>query len=153
MAKTAVALFENPGSVDEVVRDLEAGGFTRADIRILGEPREMAGGGVMNISRIDFEVDLTRELTAIGAAEPDAEAYVRGVQRGGVIVFATGSDEKANAAAEMMNRHHAAEVEQLSASDLHLPSMENYEMANQRDNSVQTGRARSSGGGARLFTW
>jgi len=27
MAKAAVGLFENPGLVDEIVRDLEAGGF------------------------------------------------------------------------------------------------------------------------------
>lgn len=39
MAKTAVGLFENPDLVDEVVRDLEAGGFPRKDVRILGEPR------------------------------------------------------------------------------------------------------------------
>ena len=45
MAKTAVGLFENPGSVDEVVRDLEATGFPRKDVRVLGEPREMAGSG------------------------------------------------------------------------------------------------------------
>jgi hypothetical protein len=49
MAKTAVGLFENPDLVDEVVRDLEAGGFPRKDVRILGEPREMAGSGVMDI--------------------------------------------------------------------------------------------------------
>ena len=81
MAKTAVGLFENPDLVDEVVRDLEAGGFPRKDVRILGEPREMAGSGVMDISHTDFEVELTRELKTIGATEADAEAYVQGVRR------------------------------------------------------------------------
>ena len=51
MAKTAVGLFENPSSVDEVVRDLEASGFPRKDVRVLGEPREMAGSGVMSMAR------------------------------------------------------------------------------------------------------
>ena len=51
MAKTAVGLFENPGSVDEVVGDLVASGFPQNDIRVLGEPDEMAGSGVMSIPR------------------------------------------------------------------------------------------------------
>ena len=49
MPKTAVGLFENPVLVDEVVHDLLASGFHQNDVRILGEPREMAGGGVMSI--------------------------------------------------------------------------------------------------------
>ncbi len=69
MAKTAVGLFENPGSVDEVVRDLEASGFPKDDVRVLGEPREMAGSGLMSTPHTDFEVDLIRDLRAIGAAE------------------------------------------------------------------------------------
>lgn len=153
MAKTAVALFENPGSVDEVVRDLEANGFPREDLRVLGEPREMAGAGVMSIPHTDFEVDLFREFRTIGAAEADAEAYVQGVRRGGVIVFATGSAEKADAAAEIMNRHRAVEIEELNASEPHLPSTDAGDMAPGRESSVQAGRVRSSGGGARLFVW
>ncbi len=153
MAKTAVGLFENPASVDEVVRDLEASGILSKDVRVLGEPREMAGSGVMSIPHTDFEVGLTRDLTAFGVVEADAEAYVRGVRRGGVMVFATGSGEKADAAAEIMNRHHAVEIEELSASRPELPSAHNGEAPPVRDLSVQTGRSRSAGGGARLFVW
>lgn len=153
MTKTAVGLFENAGSMGDLVRELEAGGFTRTDIRVLGEPREMAGSGMMSIPRTDFEVELTRDLMTIGATRTDAEAYVRGVRGGGVIVFATSSDEKADAAAEIMNRHHAVEVEKLSASEPHLSSTDHYETAPRRDSAVQTGRSRSRGGGARLFTW
>ena len=58
----------------------------------------------------------------MGALEADAEAYVRGVRRGGVLVFATGSSEKADVAADIMNRHHAVEIEKLSASEQSLPS-------------------------------
>jgi hypothetical protein len=81
----------------------------------------MAGSGVMSTPHTDFEVDLIRELRTIGAAEADAEAYVEGVRRGGVMVFATGSDEKADAAAEIMNRHGVVEIEELSASQLMRP--------------------------------
>ena len=67
MARTAVGLFENPGAVDNVVRDLEASGFSRADVRVLGEPRDMPGSEPMSIPRTDFEVDLTRELDDDGS--------------------------------------------------------------------------------------
>jgi len=143
MAKTAVGLFENPSSVDDVVHELEASGFPRNDVRVLGEPREMAGSGVMSAPHTDFEVDLIRVLRTIGAAEADAEAYVEGARGGGVMVFATGSDEKADAAAEIMNRHGVVEIEKLSASQLHLPGTDCDDMAPVRDSSVQAGRIRS----------
>jgi len=154
MAKTAVGLFENPGSVDEVVRDLVAIGFPQNDIRVLGEPDEMVGSGVMSIPHTDFEVDLIRELRTIGAAEADAEAYVEGVRRGGVMVFATGSGEKADAAVEIMNRHRAVEIEELGVFEPHLPGTHrDDQLARGRNSSVQVGRFRSSGGGARMFVW
>jgi hypothetical protein len=154
MGKTAVGLFENPGSVDAVVRDLVACGFSQNDIRLLGEPEEMAGSGVMSIPHTDFEVNLIRELRTIGAAEANAEAYVEGVRRGGVMVFATGSGEKAGTAVEIMNRHRAVEIEELSASEPHLPGTHrDDQLARGRNSSVQVGRFRSPGGGARLFVW
>jgi hypothetical protein len=107
----------------------------------------------MSTPHTDFEVELTRELKTIGAAEADAEAYVRGVRRGGVMVFATGSGEQADAAAEIMNRHCAVEIEELSASVPHLPSTVGDDVAPGRDGSVQAGRVRSPGAGARLFVW
>ncbi len=154
MAKTAVGLFENPGSVDELVRDLEASGFLRDDVRVLGEPREMPGSGLMSTPHSDFEVALVRDLKAFGVIEVDAEAYVQGVRRGGVMVFATASGEKANAATEIMNRHGAVEIEEIGAPQPHLPGTENHDgLAHGGHGSIQVGRFRSPGSGARLFVW
>ena len=155
MAKTAVGLFENPGSVEEVVRELKASGIPQKDVRVLREPREMAGSGVMSTPHTDFEVDLIRDLRAIGAAEADAEAYVRGVRRGGVMVFATGSGEQADAAVEIMNHHCAVEIEELNTSVQYLPGTvsKGDDVVPGHDGSVQVGRVRSPGDGARLFVW
>lgn len=38
MPKTVVGLFENPGLVDGVVREMEALGFPRKEVRTLEEP-------------------------------------------------------------------------------------------------------------------
>jgi hypothetical protein len=152
MAKTAVGLFENSGSADGVVRDLTAKGFLQKDIRVLGEPVEMPGSG-LSTPHTDFEVDLIRDLTAFGVVEGDAEAYVQGVRRGGVMVFATGTGKNADQAAEIMNCHGALEIEKINAPRPVLPNADIDEKIPVRDPSTQIGRVRSPGSGARLFVW
>jgi hypothetical protein len=153
MARTAVGLFENSGSADGVVRDLTAKGFLQKDIRVLGEPIEMPGSGLMSTPHTDFEVGLVRDLTAFGVIEADAEAYVQGVRRGGIMVFATGSGKNADQAAEIMNCHGALELEEISATQPDLPDTEIVDEIAVRDPSTQAGRVRSAGSGARLFVW
>ena len=153
MSKTAVGLFENPGVAHQVVHDLDAIAFPRSEIHILGEPRDMGDSGIMGTPHHDFEVGLGRELKAIGASEREANAYVQGVRRGGAIVFATGSNEQVDSAAEIMNRHGAVEVEELIGREPKTGSMIDENMAAVHDGSVQTGRTRQRGGGARMFVW
>ena len=154
MAKTAVGLFENSILVDEVVRDLAASGFPQKDVRVLGEPIEMAGSGVMSTPHTDFEVGVIRDLMAFGVVEADAEAYVEGLRHGGVMVFATGFGEKAEEAAEIMNSHGAMDIEKISASRPELPRPDDDEQIPVRNPSIQTGRLRSPArSGARLFVW
>jgi len=153
MAKTAVGLFENSEVADEVVRDLVANGFLKNDVRVLGEPREMAGSGLMSTPHTDFEVQLTRDLIVFGVLEAEAKDYVQGVRRGGVMVFATGAGDRAQAATEIMNSHGAVEIEKISAARPELPRADQGEELPVHDPSVQTGRFRSPGSGARLFVW
>jgi len=153
MSKTAVGLFENPGVADQVVHDLDASAFPRGEIRILGEPRSMGDTGIMGTPHTDFEVGLDREIQAVGASEREANAYVQGVRRGGVLVFATGSNAEVDKAAEIMNRHNAIEVEELIGREPNTGSMIDENMPAVRDISAQTGRTRQSGGGARMFVW
>ena len=153
MSEATVGLFENSSLAGQIVRDLEAGGFPWKDIRVLSEPREIAGRGMMSTPHTEFEAELVRGLRTIGAAEVDAKAYVEGVRRGGIIVFATGSGEKLNTATEIMNRHHAVEIEELGVPETHLSGANGGNMTPRRKNSEQTGRIRSTAGGARLFVW
>jgi hypothetical protein len=129
MSKTAVGLFEHSDLAHQVVHDLETGAFPKGEIRILGESRDMSVDGVMSTPRTDFEVSLNRELQAIGANGQEAIAYVKGVRRGGVLVFATGSIEQVDNAAEIMNRHGAIDVEKLVGNEPDVGSMAG-EMAN-----------------------
>jgi len=54
--------------VDGVVRDLESNGILRKDIRVLSEPVEIAGEGVLSTPHTDFEVDLTHMSRTIRKA-------------------------------------------------------------------------------------
>ena len=153
MSKTAVGLFEHSGLAHQVVQDLETSAFPRGEIRILGESRDMSVDGPMSTPRTDFEVGLNRELKAIGADAQEAIAYVEGVRRGGVLVFATGSTEEIDNAAKIMNRHGAIEVETLVGSEPNVGSMDGENMTPVHESSNQTGRISQPGGGARMFVW
>jgi hypothetical protein len=153
MSKTAVGLFENSGAAVRVVRDLEATSIPRSEVRTLGEPMDMAVTGAMSFPHTDFEVGLDRELKAIGASAREANAYAQRVRRGGVLVFATGTDAAVDSAAEIMNRHGALKVEELIGDEPNIGSMIAGNLAPAVDGPTQTGRIRQEGGGARMFVW
>jgi hypothetical protein len=155
MSKTAVGLFENASVADEVVHDLGAHSFPSNDIRVLKEPLDMPVTGTLSLPHTDFQVRLELELKAIGASTPEATAYTQGVRRGGVLVFATGSNEEVDSASEIMNRHGAIEVEELTGNAPNLAGVigRGAPLAYPGSITAQTGRTRQSGGGARMFVW
>jgi len=153
MPKTVVGLFENALIVDDAVREIEALGFPRQEVRTMKEPANFDVPGVMSFPRLDFEVDLSRELTRIGATVPEARAYVEGLRRGGALAFATGSDEKVETAGNIMNRLGAVEVADLSGPEPQLHGVTHQNMTPRHDGSVMAGRVRQSGGGACFFVW
>lgn len=153
MPKTVVGLFENPQLVDDVVREIEALGFPRREVRTMQEPASFDVTGIMSFPRIDFEVDLSRELARIGATIPETRAYVEGLRRGGALAFATGTDEKVDAAANIMNRRGAVEVEEVIGSEPELAAVGHHSKTPIRNSSVMTGRVRQADGGACVFVW
>lgn len=153
MPKTVVGLFKDPGAVDDVVREIEARGFPRREVRTMQEPATFDVTGVMSFPRLDFEVDLMRALTRIGATNAESQAYVEGLRRGGALVLATGSDEKVEAAAGIMNRHGAVEIEELTGSEPQLPGVVRDNMTSNHDSPVLAGRIRGTGTGTSLFVW
>ena len=153
MPKTAVGLFEKPELVEGVVREIEALGFPRKEVRTLTEPATFEVTGVMSFPRLDFEVDLNRELARIGATKAESQVYVEGLRRGGALVFATGADEQVDAAADIMNRHGATEIEEPRGPEPHLPGVVRASMTGMRGSPVQAGRIREPGSGAAFFVW
>jgi hypothetical protein len=153
MPKTAVGLFEKPELVEGVVREIEALGIPRKEVRTLTEPATFEVTGVMSFPRLDFEVDLSRELARIGATKAESQVYVAGLRRGGALVFATGADERVDAAADIMNRHGAIEIEETSGAEPVLQGVVHEIITPMRSGPVQTGRIREPGSGAAFFVW
>lgn len=102
----------------------------------------------MSFPRLDFEVDLSRELTRIGATKAESQGYVEGLRRGGALVFATGADEEVDAAADIMNRNGATEIAEPRGAEPQLPVGAHANMTPIRSGSVQAGRVREPGSGA-----
>ncbi len=119
--KTVVGVFRNSGSVDDVVRKIAVLGFPRNEIRILQEPERFEISGSMNFPRLDFEVELAESLLGIGVPQGETEACIQELRRGGALVFATGSDRKADAAAEVMKRNGALDIAKGSGPEPYLP--------------------------------
>jgi len=153
MPKTVVGLFENSGLVDDVVREIEALGFPRQEVRTVKEPITFEVTGVMSFPRLDFEVDLGRELTRIGATKGEAQAYVDGLRRGGALAFATGSDEKVKAAADVMSLYGAAQIEEVGGPEPQIPGVVHPNFTPMRDGPMVAGRISQDGGGPRCFVW
>ena len=154
MPKTVVGLFENPQLVDDAVREIEALGFPRQEVRTMTEPASFDVTGVMSFPRVDFEVELSRELARIGATIPETKAYVEGLRRGGALAFATGPDEKVYAAGNVMDRHGAVDVEQITGPEPVLASVGHHVGTTPKhESSVMAGRIRQSSGGACFFVW
>jgi len=152
MAKTAVGLFKDSGAAEKAVRALESAGFAAGDIRVLSEPFDMPTSDALSTPRTDFEVALGRDLAAMGASEAHIATYVAGVRSGGVIVFATGPGDKADAAVGILNSNGAAGSGEVGG-DVQLPGAARSVAAPDRDTTVLTGRSTSPAGGAQLFVW
>ena len=153
MTHTAVGLFKNIGLAEEAVKELKAAGDAAGSIRMLAEPRYMHVSGVLSTPEVDFCAELVQDLRAMGAREDEAQAYVRGVRAGEVLVFVTGSEAQAEKAAQIMNGHQGANVEELTGVEAVLHCGPHERAIPAHGYSTQAGRVRHSGSGARIFVW
>ncbi|HTS78258.1 MAG TPA: hypothetical protein VMG40_18750 [Bryobacteraceae bacterium] len=157
MFKTAVGLFGDAHRVDDVIREIEALGFPRNEVKSLKEPATFEVTGVMSFARLDFETDLRRELARIGATKTEIEAYIDGLRHGGTLVFATSSDgdERVDAAARVMNQHGAVEIEEMATTgpEPRLPRVVHAGMTPSDQGPVLAGRIRQPRGRAGMFVW
>ncbi|MCC6393671.1 MAG: hypothetical protein IT167_23945 [Bryobacterales bacterium] len=151
MQKTAIGLFKTADHIEDVVRDIEALGFIH--VRAVEEPGVFDPNGVMSFPRLEYEVELGHMLRKMGAAKEETGAYIEGLRHGGALVLATDEDEKkVDAAANVLNRHGAVDIEETVGAAPNLPPLR-HQPVRQAEDAVLAGRSRQSGSGARFFVW
>ena len=153
MPKTAIGLFKAGQSVEPVISDIGALGIPRDEIRVLAEPRTFEITDPMSFPRLDFEVELRRDLARLHATKTEAEAYLEGLRRGGTMVLATGSDldAKVDEAVHIMNRYSAIGLEETFGPEPSLPRVPHARIPH-LGTTVLAGRVRQSNG-ACVFIW
>ncbi len=105
MASTVVGLFEQRADAEAALSALEADGFDRSRIDMKYPFTDDSDGAYDG---------LTRELEAEGVPTADARLYAEGVRAGDALEIAHTSDDKADAARDIMNRHGALDIHDAS---------------------------------------
>lgn len=109
MYRMIVGLYPNAVDGENVMRELQAAGFSRNDLSLIRkEPERKRGEKEEKRALID-------DLTSRGADHDDAEIYAEGIIRGQVLVTCKTETKDADKAAEIMSRHKAADIDKQAA--------------------------------------
>ena len=166
MAETAVGLFDDQSTADTVADALRANGLPMNGIRIVSKPVAALAGNVSNTSSVDFVSALTKDLRSMGATAWECEAYVDGVGRGNVLVFATGSHVQVNTAIGVMNAYDPIELEEFATASTAQTgirtgamrtregiTLKGEEAAVPEGITLKSEKERARSEGARVFSW
>ena len=152
MAETAVGMFEHPGTADAVLEELRVNGIPTSGIRTIAMPLGMSTDSVTATPGTAFAAALDKDLRTMGATEEECEGYVAGIQRGNVLVFVTGTQEEADAAAKVMEGFEPIALEEFAGVAPSMPTSTSSNVTAQAI-SIKEDRARAKGNGARIFSW
>jgi len=172
MSETAVGLFEDEVVAEAVVDSLRAHGFPSGGIRVVAAPKSASAASLGSETGINagfnggnFAAGVTKDLRAMGVTEYESNAYLAGLRRGNVLVYATGSKSQANQAVIVMNEYSALEIEEFATvgarvekTDLgtinpesRLPESNLTVGAHEKSYTSHSSRSKSEG--ARVFAW
>jgi hypothetical protein len=111
MSQTAVGLFKDASVAEAVVGSLRAHGFPSGGIRVVSAPKSAS----IDNSADDFGPGFSKDLRGLGVSEYESGAYLSAVQRGRVLVYATGSAQQTDEAIGIMDEFGAVEIEELAS--------------------------------------
>ena len=103
MAKTVIGFFDDVTEAQNVVTDLVNSGFKREEVRSVTAATQGESGP-----------DLS-PYTNLSIPEPEARSYAEGVRRGGTLVSVQAADDRADLAAEILERHGAVDIDRRTA--------------------------------------
>jgi uncharacterized protein (TIGR02271 family) len=101
--RSVIALYEDQNMSRSAMNDLVEHGFEKERIRVLSDGHDTGR----------TEETLKRNLDARNIPRDDAELYVESVRRGCALVLVDTSDEKANEASSILDRHTPMDLDSL----------------------------------------
>jgi hypothetical protein len=177
MSETAVGLFDDAVVAEAVVDSLRAYGFPSSGIRVVAAPKSASAASLGSETGINtgfnngnFATSAAKDLRAMGATEYESNAYLAGLHRGNVLVYATGSTSQANQAVAVMNEYSALEIEEFATAGAAVSSApvektdlgtinpesrlpESNATIGAHEKSYTSHSSRSKTEGARVFAW
>ncbi len=179
MAKIAIGMFESAAAAEAAVRELTGQGFRPEEVELVtghadpetGPPvggpledmgTESSGPGVgTGVAGATYHANLIRVLSNMGVPQHSAEEYAEGVRRGSALVLVKTDDDRADVAADVLNRRDALRVEERVAQWTAQGWKRQFARTGEErglsprpvQGGVQVGRDRSDAGGARVFVW
>ncbi|HEX8947320.1 MAG TPA: hypothetical protein VF790_00075, partial [Dissulfurispiraceae bacterium] len=111
--KTVIGLMDNYTQAEDLVKDLTNNGFRRDAINVVRSEEKAAAGAKAGAKKEGGFFEHIKELfTGVsGAPEEERGYYAEGVRRGGILVSVVCDDEKADLAADIMNKHGAIDIQ------------------------------------------
>jgi hypothetical protein len=146
-------MFRHPGTADAVLEQLRVSGIPTSGIRSIAMPLGMTTDSVTATPGVDFAAGLSKDLTAMGASEAEAEWYVAGVQSGNVLILASGTSEQADAAAAVMEGFEPIALEEFAGVSPASSAPVLGGNVTAQAISIKEDRSRANAGGARVFSW
>ena len=174
MSETAVGLFEDAVVAEAVVDSLRAHGFPSSSIRVVTAPGTASAASLGSETGINksfnggnFAASVAKDLRAMGVTDYESDAYLAGLRRGNVLIYATGSKSQANQAVIVMNEYSALEIEEFATAgaatrvektdfgtvnpESRLPESNVTIGAHEKSYTSHSSRSKSEG--ARVFAW
>jgi uncharacterized protein (TIGR02271 family) len=99
MVKTVTGFFDDVAEAQSAVTDLVNSGFKREEVRSVAAAAQGESGPDPS------------PYTNLGIPEPEARSYTERVRRGGTLVTVQAADDRADLAAEILERHGAVDID------------------------------------------
>ena len=134
MAKTVVGFFENPSDAQGAMRDLESAGFSSANTSVVQSASDRLSG----------------IFQQLGVPQDDARLYLEGVRNGGaIVVLQQLSDDDASRAADILDRHHVADIDSMRGRSARSQTATTATSASTQ--TAERGTMAATGSGRRTF--
>ena len=159
MARTVVGLFQSQNEARSVKQDLIEDGYSADSVRVIAQDENSksaaaSASGSNREHETGFAATISNFFSSLtGASDSDDEKeYAEGVGRGRVLLAVTVPDERADAAAAVLERYGAKNVNEKSAATFRDRPGYEGQTVNVVEEELEVGKRQIQRGGVRVYS-